>query len=140
MATLRDFAGGDANGNAATNRWAPTWGPPDEKTKKRPYILAGLPEQGDSHGLCWWLTLSLGLDPNHPIVRGHRFGTHDTDGNVILVRADAPPLRFAPITATIDRHQAPRIARQWDDAHRSRRAATDRRALPKNLRGGQMVV
>ena len=86
------------NGNGDGSKYAPTWGEPDPKTKKKPYLLADMPEQGVSHGLCSWLTLSLAARPNHPIIRGHRFGTHDTDGNVILVRRDAPPLRFAPIT------------------------------------------
>lgn len=85
-------------------RYEPTWGPVPEKgpnkgrEDKRPYILAELPKPGDSAGLCQWLTLSLGLDPKHHVTRGRRFGTHDTDGSAVLDRADAPALRFAPIT------------------------------------------
>ena len=65
---------------------------------KRPYILAKLPKQDDREGLCQWLTLSLGLDPKHPITNGRRLGTHDTDGCAVLERGGAPPLWFAPIT------------------------------------------
>lgn len=85
------------NGTAVP-AYEPTWGEPDKKTGKRPYFLAALPAQDDAAGLCEWLTLNLGLDRDHPIVRGRRFGTHDTDGSAVLERRGAPELRFSPIT------------------------------------------
>lgn len=100
-------AGQQAQLEAELNKigqYAPSWGDVPEKglnkgrEDKRPYNLAKLPKQDDREGLCQWLTLSLGLDPDHPITNGRRLGTHDTNGSAMLERSGAPPLRFDPIT------------------------------------------
>jgi hypothetical protein len=103
VARVADDAPSTNGAGAAGSRstWAPRWGPPatsGAKKGKKPYILADLPQRDDRAGLCEWLTLNLGLDPEHPITNGCRFGTHDHDGIALLYRRNAPELRFTPIT------------------------------------------
>ena len=63
-------------------------------------VAPEVPARTDVAGLCAWLTLMFNLDPAHPITGGRRQGAAGPEGHVALTRADAPEIRFEPVTRT----------------------------------------
>lgn len=60
--------------------------------------LPPIPEHDDHAGLCRWITVAFNLDPRHPIRDGRRDGDAGPRGHAVLLRVEAPEIRFEPIT------------------------------------------
>ena len=61
-------------------------------------ILPPTPNHDAHADLCRWITVSFNLDRQHPIHQGRRDGLPGPRGHAVLLRVDAPEIRFEPIT------------------------------------------
>ena len=58
--------------------------------------LPATPEHDDHPALCRWLSEVFNLDPAHPVTGVARHGRHGAEGTILVTRASAEPITFAP--------------------------------------------